>query len=224
MTEVPKSSQEVRRRDVVRSLTWRGHLYYRTIHFLFHFFGVFLLGMRTFGCENVPKTGPVLLVANHQSYLDPPIIGVATSRRLNYLARKTLFKSRWFGAAIRALNAIPLDNEGIGFDGIKETLKRLKNGEAVLLFPEGARSFDGEMSPFRPGFLTLAMRSQATIVPVAVAGMFEAWPRTAKFPKLHRVIVSFGEPLVYETYSQLAETELHKIVENRVARLYDTIR
>lgn len=224
MTDVPKSPTEVRPRAVVRSLTWRGRLYYRAIHFLIHFFGVFLLGMRTFGCENVPKTGSVLLVANHQSYLDPPIIGVATSRRLNYLARKTLFQSPLFGAAIRALNAIPLDNEGIGFDGIKETLKRLKNGEAVLLFPEGARTFDGEMAPFRPGFLTLALRSQATIVPVAVSGLFEAWPRTAKLPKLHRAVVSFGEPLKYDTYSQLSETELHHLVENRVAGLYDTIR
>lgn len=187
----------------------------------------FFLQLRVFGSENIPKDGAVLIVANHQSYLDPPMIGICSPRRMNYLARKTLFKAKSFASLILSYDAIPIDNEGIGLEGIKETLKRLKNREMVLLFPEGARTFDGEMLPFKSGFLTLALRSKATILPVAISGMYEAWPRTAAWPRLHPTRVHFGEAISYEKAAEIAkvsESDLHEHVQNTIRNMYENLR
>ncbi len=138
--------------------------------------------LRTAGTENVPKRGPALLVANHQSYLDPPLVGIAARRELVYLARKTLFRNRFFSTLIRDNNAVPIDQEGIGKDGIRTILEQLDRGRAVLVFPEGARTPDGRMHPLRPGVQLLIRRSGAPIVPVGIAGAYDAWPIWRRYP------------------------------------------
>ena len=180
-------------------------------------------GARYFGQHNVPKTGGVLVVSNHQSHYDPPLIGAGIKRRLNYLARKTLFKFKPFALLIDSLDAIPLDNEGIGFEGIKETIKRLKNGEMVLMFPEGARSWDGKMTPFKSGFLTLAIRGKAAILPMAVSGVFQCWPRFHKYPDPGHLKVIYGESIPYEVAKDMDPDELHKLVESMVHELFESI-
>src|SRR5260370_16104427 len=103
----------------------------------------FGFGLRTAGMQRMPLSGPALLVANHQSYLDPPLVGLASRRELVYLARKSLFRNRFFGAFIRAYNAVPIDQEGIGKDGIRTILEQLQLGRAVMVFPEGERTHVG---------------------------------------------------------------------------------
>jgi len=122
------------------------------------------------------------LIANHQSYLDPPLVGLAARRELVYLARKTLFDSRFFGALIRAYNAVPIDQEGIGKGGIRTILDQLAMRRAVLVFPEGERTRDGLMHPLKPGILLVIKKTQAPIVPVGVAGAYEAWPPSRPYP------------------------------------------
>jgi 1-acyl-sn-glycerol-3-phosphate acyltransferase len=189
-------------------------------------FFMLFYNVRYFGKRNVPDKGALLVICNHQSMYDPPLIGAGmTRRRCNYLARKTLFKFRPFAWLIDLYDAIPLDNEGIGFAGIKETLKRLKRQEAVLIFPEGARTFDGEIQEFKSGFITLAVRSKATIIPAAIAGCHEVWSREQKYPSPTGYIkVNFGEPIPPETVCALDENELHKMVEEKVKELYEQIR
>ncbi len=209
-----------------RLVTFRYRMWYRFC------WSMVVLVMRLFffaryrGTKNVPGKGPVLVVSNHQSFLDPPAIGGGIFRRMNYLARKTLFKFKPFGWLIDSVNAIPLDQEGIGYAGIKETLRRLKNDEMVLIFPEGARSEDGEIAPFRSGYIALAVRSRATIVPTAIAGAFEAYPRKHKLPTpfLHPIRIEYGEALRYEDYKDIPEDKLHILVESRVRELYEKIR
>lgn len=208
----------------VRKITLFQRLAYFIVRPIVYFFFVIFYGMRTFGIENVPKEGAALLVSNHQSYLDPPVIGAPVTRRLNYLARIGLFKSKFFARLILTFDAISVDNEGIGFEGVKETLKRLKNGEMVLIFPEGARTFDGKIAPFKQGYLTLALRSNAAIVPVAIFGIFEAWPRTRLLPHLGRFSVMYGEPILPDFAKTLPEEELHELVQERVRELYDRLR
>lgn len=209
-----------------RLVTFRYRMWYR---FCWSLVGIFLtvcFFLRHKGNKNIPGKGPVLVVSNHQSFLDPPAVGCGVFRRMNYLARKTLFKFKPFGWLIDSVNAIPLDQEGIGYAGIKETLRRLKNDEMVLIFPEGARSEDGEIAPFRTGYIALAVRSRATIVPAAIAGAFEAFPRNRKLPIpfIHPIRVEYGKPLRYEDYQNIPEDELHTLVENRVRELYEKIR
>ncbi|MGL4595243.1 MAG: lysophospholipid acyltransferase family protein [Thermoguttaceae bacterium] len=208
-----------------RVISWQKRAFYYLLRFVLRpFFGI-LYGTRYFGQSNMPEDGPVVVVSNHQSHFDPPLIGGGLSRRLNYLARKSLFKSKFFAGLIRALDAIPLETDGIGFEGIKESLKRLRNDEMILIFPEGARTWDGNIAPFLPGALTLAQRSKATILPTAIHGCFDTWPRTQKYPRLwgnFRVI--FGKPLYYDEFKDLTENELEALVEKQIHSLFEKIR
>jgi 1-acyl-sn-glycerol-3-phosphate acyltransferase len=170
----------------------------------------FTLGfsLRTAGMHHMPLHGPALVVANHQSFLDPPMVGVAVRRELVYLARKTLFRNRFFAALIRAYNAVPIDQEGIGKDGIRTIVEQLHMGRAVLVFPDGERTPDGPMRPFKPGIQLLIKRSQAPIVPVGIAGAYQAWPRWQRLPMprplfapgAEGIAVVIGEPVDSRRY------------------------
>ena len=139
--------------------------------------------LRTEGSRHVPHNGPALLVANHQSFLDPVAIGLVARRHLCYLARKTLFAHPTFGAFLRSVNCVPVDQEGIAKEGLRTVLELLQHGRAVLVFPEGERTYTGAMNPLRPGIHLLIKRGQAPIIPVGIAGAFEAFPRMRKLPR-----------------------------------------
>src|SRR5262249_14976904 len=136
-----------------RSLAKRA--WYQFLHVACRVLGVAVYHIRCRGRGLVPKTGGVLVLSSHQSHFDPGLIGLACDRRLNYLARDTLFRFAPFRWLIKSLDAIPIDREGLGLGGLKETLKRLKREEMVLIFPEGTRTRDGEISPLKPGFCAL---------------------------------------------------------------------
>ncbi|MCE5266856.1 MAG: 1-acyl-sn-glycerol-3-phosphate acyltransferase [Planctomycetaceae bacterium] len=185
---------------------------------------VFAYRVRFTGRENIPKRGGVLVVSNHQSHFDPPLVGLGCPRRMNYVARKTLFRFPPFRWLIASLDAIPLDRDGFGLAGIKESLRRLKRGEMVLIFPEGTRSRNGELGVLRPGFTTLAVRSGAAILPVAVDGAFAAWPRTRKFPRLGRIRVHYGAPIQAADIAGRDESELLAEVERRIRECQAILR
>jgi 1-acyl-sn-glycerol-3-phosphate acyltransferase len=134
------------------------------------------------GTRHVPKTGPVLVLANHQSFLDPIIVGMAIRRHLTYLARKTLFDNPLLARAMRSLNAVAIDQEGVGKEGLKTVIDQLQQGKAVLVFPEGSRTPDGAMHPLRPGVHLLIRRTQAPVLPVGIAGAYDAWPLWRNYP------------------------------------------
>lgn len=155
------------------------------------------------GGPNIPCSGPALLIANHQSFFDPSIVGCATRRHLCFLARKTLFRG-WFGKLIHRLNAVPVDQEGIAKEGLQKILEQLKAGQAVLVFPEGERTATGEIRSLKPGILLLIKRMEAPIVPIGMVGAFDALPRTRHWPKLSpfflppnaaAIAVSVGKPI-----------------------------
>jgi 1-acyl-sn-glycerol-3-phosphate acyltransferase len=173
-----------------------------------------LFRYRFSGKSHVPLTGPVLLVANHQSNLDPVLIGIACPRQLKYLARVGLFF--WpFSWWIRALGATPIDRES-AISGIKATLRLLKGGNAVVLFPEGSRTPDGLMYPLLPGFCVLARRSGATVVPVAIDGAFAALPRGAALPRPARITLAFAPKITRDDYAQLSDAQLTELVTQRL--------
>jgi 1-acyl-sn-glycerol-3-phosphate acyltransferase len=146
---------------------------------------------------------------------------------MNYVARQSLFGFAPFRWLIKSLDAIPIDREGTGLGGIKESLRRLKRGEMVLIFPEGTRTRNGELGVFRPGFTTLAVRSGAAILPVAIEGAFAAWPRRHKLPRLGRIRVHYGEPILPAEIAGRDDGELLAEVERRIrechARLKDRV-
>jgi 1-acyl-sn-glycerol-3-phosphate acyltransferase len=198
--------------------------WYQFLRWLIYLTGVLAYGVRYWGRENIPKDGPVLVVSNHQSHFDPPLIGAGSTRRMNYLARETLFHFAPLGWLIRTVDAIPIDRDGLGLNGIKESLRRLKRGEMVLIFPEGTRTRDGAVAPFRPGFTVLAARTKAWILPVAIEGAFEAWPRSQKLPRLGTIHVCYGRPIPPEEVVGCDERELLAVVERRVRQCHASLR
>jgi 1-acyl-sn-glycerol-3-phosphate acyltransferase len=146
--------------------------------------------LRIEGRRNVPRRGPVLLLANHQSFLDPPIVGVASPRRVWFLARHTLFHPPALAALLRSYHGVPVNQDGMAREGLQAVLDLLKANEAVVVFPEGNRTDDGAMQPLMPGVHLLIRRSAPmTIVPVGIAGAFDALSRHRKVPRF--------SPLVY---------------------------
>jgi 1-acyl-sn-glycerol-3-phosphate acyltransferase len=178
----------------------------------------FGFSFRATGRHNLPRSGPALLVSNHQSYLDPLLIGTAAPYRyLTFLARESLFKNRLLRCLIATGGGIPIDNRGLGKAGLQATLKALDRGEAVLVFPEGHRSYTGAMQPFEAGVSLLIKRVKAPIVPVGVAGVYDAWSRHQKLPKLAplfcaprpgTVAVAFGKPIDPTPFASMEREEM----------------
>ena len=139
----------------------------------------------------MPARGPVLVVSNHQSMLDPVLIGASNNRYLTFLARSTLFKVPVLAPLIRSLNAIPIDRNA-GKDGIQSVMERLALGQAVLMFPEGERTYTGEVQPLKPGISLLIKRVTCPIVPIGLAGCFEAWNRFMTWPRWAPPILQAG--------------------------------
>jgi 1-acyl-sn-glycerol-3-phosphate acyltransferase len=209
---------------LMSQLSLFNRLQYQLFKYLIRCLSVPYFRIRYSGVENIPSAGGVLVVSNHQSHLDPPLVGSGCPRRMNFLARESLFRFPPFGRLIYSVGAIPLDREGVGLSGIKESLKRLKHGEVLLVFPEGTRTPDGEIKPFKPGFTTLAVRSKSAIVPVAVEGAYRAWPKRAKFPRPRVVNVHFGPPILLKEYENLEERALAALVETRVRECQAELR
>lgn len=155
---------------------------------------------RVFGLENVPETGGMLIASNHQSYIDPPGIGCLPKRRLSYIAQSGLFKFKPFGWVIEALGSVAIRQDTGDAGAIKEVIRRLELGDAVLIFPEGSRCETGEMEEFKRGVALLVKRAKVPVCPVAIEGAFAAWPRQRMLPRLwgQRVWVRFGTPISYD--------------------------
>jgi 1-acyl-sn-glycerol-3-phosphate acyltransferase len=173
--------------------------------------------IRSFGRQHLPREGGALLASNHQSHLDPPLIGQAVPGRINYLARRTLFKFFLFRWLIQSLDAIPIDRDGSGLGGIKETMRRLRGGQRVLMFPEGTRTKNGDLQPLKPGFCAMVRRSNVPIVPLAIDGSFQAWPRTRMFPRCAVIHIHFGRPILPGEQAALTDEQLVELVRERIA-------
>ena len=154
-----------------------------------------LFGLERRGTEHVPAEGPVLLVANHASVLDPLLVGGAARRQLSFLAKAELFGIPLFGGLIRRLGAHPLHREGPDAGALRTALRVLKEGGALLVFPEGTRGQGGVLGPAKPGAGMLAVLGKAPVVPVYVSGSGRAWPRGRRLPRPAKVTVTFGPPL-----------------------------
>ena len=196
--------------------TFAQRLGYDTLRVLARLLVVGLFRLRVAGREHWPAAGGALVCSNHQSYFDPPLVGLTCSRRMNYLARDSLMRVPGLSQLIKFLDAIPIDREGGGLAGLKETLKRLKAGELVLIFPEGTRTHDGEVAPLKPGFIAVARRSRVPLVPVGLDGAYQSWPRTARFPRPARLAVVIGQPISPDEVAEMNDEDLLAELEQRI--------
>ncbi len=168
---------------------------YRTVWVLSNlFFGTYCR-RRFCNPERVPATGPAILAANHASFFDPPLVGAGLQRTICYLARDTLYTNPLLTTVLHQLNTIPVDREGGGAKGLKAIMDRLTGGAAIILFPEGTRTHDGQFRPARAGIGLLVAKSQCPVIPIRIFGSYEAFSRHHRVPRPHQMIVKYGRPL-----------------------------
>ncbi|MEE2947038.1 MAG: lysophospholipid acyltransferase family protein [Verrucomicrobiota bacterium] len=163
-----------------------------------------LFRCRVYHPERVPLKGPVILAANHESYLDPPLIGSSLLRPVNYLARANLFSNRLSGPFLRGLNSVPVDRGGGGAKGLKNILERLLNGDSILIFPEGTRTHDGMIQPAQAGIGLTILKSHAPVVPVRVWA-YNAYGRHRRVPRVGMITVKFGHPMPFDEVREKAK-------------------
>lgn len=149
--------------------------------------------------------------------MDPVLVGLAYPQRMNYLARQSLFEIPVLRFLMHSLDATPIQREGMGIGGIKETLRRLKRRELVLMFPEGTRTPNGDLQDFKPGFLALVRRSKVPVIPVAIDGAFASWPRDRRLPRPAKVTVTVGPPILAQDYATMSDDELLNELRLRIA-------
>lgn len=172
------------------------------------------------GRDRLIEEGGALIVSNHVSFLDPPLVGIAHKHGVYFLARKTLFTGfaawlypRW--------NSIPIDQENPDMSSLKNVIKRLKGGDRVVMFPEGERSWDGQMLAAKAGVGLIVSKAKVPVLPVRLFGAHEALPRGQAFWKNKQVTLVVGEPIQFpeeelagkgrDTYQAIADRIMSEI-------------
>ncbi len=199
---------------------WGALLWYKFTQHMLASLMAALGGWRASGRHNMPATGAVLLVANHLSFLDVFLLGIALRRPLNFVARSSLYFPV-LGFLLRSVGAFPIQREGMGASGMKETLRRLRRGGIVTLFPEGTRSRDGKLAPLKSGIAVLVSRAGVPVVPAGIAGTFEAWPRSRLLPVPKPVRIHFGPPIRPEDIAGMESQAVTALIRDR---LQDCVR
>lgn len=199
-------------------------MFYRFFRGFFRLLFMLLFGIRAYGQQNVPERGGVLLLSNHQSFLDPPLVGVPISRQLGYLARRSLFRGALFGWVIRSLGAMPVRRGAADRAAIRCAIERLLAGEALVMFPEGTRSRDGALQPIRGGFRLLVRKAGVPVVPVAVDGAYRAWPRGRFLPRPRRIRVSYGRPIPAADLVELTDAEAGERLTREISSLLSRLQ
>ncbi|MBN1807434.1 MAG: 1-acyl-sn-glycerol-3-phosphate acyltransferase [Planctomycetes bacterium] len=182
-----------------------------------------LFGLRLRGRENVPAEGGFLVASNHQSFLDPIIIGlvVGPRRQIHYMARRTLF-SPALGWLIRLYNAFPIERSKADFKALTAAQQRLEAGIPVLVFPEGTRTPDGRLQKVRSGAARLALSGGVPVLPCYIHGAHRAWGKGKKFLRpIRGMRVTLGEAIMPEgaADSRSARNELTEKLRKALAAL-----
>ncbi|MCP3914178.1 MAG: (d)CMP kinase [bacterium] len=192
-------------------------LTYRFLMFWVHLGYTWIWRMRAYDTGHVPSGG-VLIVSNHQSYLDIPLIAEALRKRhVGFVARASLAKSRVLGFIMRHCGSVLIDRGRGDHRALRETVAHLRQGDAMTIFPEGTRTRDGSIGKFQGGALLAARRARVPIVPCAIRGSFTAWPPGRKLPRAGRLELAFGAPI--DPRAKDALEQCRAVIEERLAQL-----
>jgi 1-acyl-sn-glycerol-3-phosphate acyltransferase len=192
------------------------NFYYWIGYHLSRLLGALFFRFRIVHRERMLQTGSVIVAMNHQSYLDPPLAGTACDRGIYFLAKKTLLRIRVLRWLLPKLNVIPVDQEGVDRTALKALIRIVKQGNAALVFPEGARTLDGNLQPALPGVGLLIARTRAPVVPMRIFGAHEALPRGGGRLRFHPITVVVGEPIYFREIDLQPREGLHQRLSQRV--------
>ncbi len=191
---------------------------YHFIHLFIYIITKPLFRYKAFGTQNIPKSGSAILASNHTSYADPFFVGLGVVRRINYLAKKELFKNKLNSYFLRNLfRTIPIDREQMERATLRTIYRLLNANEILLMFPEGTRSFDGKLQEAKIGIGMIAYNTQVPVIPVYVNGSHEILPRNAKRVYFKRCSVYFGPPVeLNQFYREQKSKELYKAISEKI--------
>ena len=173
------------------------NFYYWLGYHLSRLLAQLFFGFRIIHRERMIQTGPVILAANHQSFLDPPLAGNAADRAIFFLAKKSLMDVPVLGWLLPKLNVIPVNLEGGDRSALKALIRILKAGDCALVFPEGTRTPDGNLQPAEPGLGLIIAKTRAPVVPARIFGAFDAWPIGGKLHLFRKITVVLGDPIYF---------------------------
>jgi 1-acyl-sn-glycerol-3-phosphate acyltransferase len=180
------------------------------------------LRIRFEGVEHVPTTGAVVIAPNHVSFMDPILVTIPIRRALHYMALEPFFRIPGLGALMRWARAFPVQEGEVDGPAVRRALRLLRQGEPLVIFPEGGRSPDGRLQAFRPGAFRLALAAGVPVVPVTIVGAFEAWPARRRFPRPGRVTITYhaavdGSALPLDADRKARPELLMTLVRDRIA-------
>ena len=174
--------------------------------------------VHVYGTEHIYQKGAII-APNHNSFLDPPLIGITWPQKTHYLARATLFKNFFVRKLLLSLKAFPVHGSGQDINSLKIVAQLLKQDKKVVIFPEGVRSLDGSIQNIKTGVSMLAFRTGCPIIPVYIHGTFETWSRHRKWPKIGSTLACvYGEPIFPETYSHLNKKDAREAMTKELQR------
>jgi len=176
---------------------------------------------KAYGVKNVPRTGGALMISNHQSYLDPVLLGLNLPRPLSYLAKSELFKNKFLAWLITELRAFPVRQGRGDKAAIEETIRRLREGHMLNIFPEGTRTPDGKIGEMQRGAALVVRRAGVPIVPVAIHGSYEAWPTGQKIFRSRPVRVLYGKPL---NVDGMKSDQIVKVMDRTLREMVEDLR
>ena len=196
---------------------------YGILWILFRSLSRLFLRYRTDGAEHIPRRGGVLFAANHASYADIPLLGCGVPRRVFYVGRANLFPNSVVSWIIRSLGWIPIRPERWDRKAFQYVVDMLNAGKAVVIFPEGARSPDGNLQPGKPGIGMIVAEAQCPVIPVYLDGTFRVLPMGAFWLRPYPVAVRFGKPVDFrhdleryqgkELYKHISQTVMDRIAD-----------
>ncbi len=167
-------------------------------------------GIEVTGQNRVPQKGPFVLVANHQSLIDPLVLMACIPRKIIFLAAAYVFEIPLIGSVVRAGGALPVNSPKGDSKSIKQSLSHLSKGGVIGVFPEGGVSLDGQLTPFLPGWAYLALKAGVPAIPVAISGTQHVLPVGKYIPRCGRIRINIGEPFPQRNKSKISRKDMEE--------------
>ena len=196
-------------------------VHYQTAYHFSRFLARTFFAYRVVNGERIVEEGGAILAMNHESYLDPPLAGIACRREIYYLARKTLLDWPILGPILPKLKVVPVDQERADMSALKSVIKLVRNGHCTVIFPEGSRTWDGRLQPAQPGLGLIIAKTDVPVVPMRIFGAHEAFPRGGKPRLFTPITMVVGDPILFtaadregqgrDLYQRLSEQVMARI-------------
>lgn len=186
----------------------------------------FTSGIKVFGKENIPSKGPYIIISNHQSIIDPFVLMNIFPEKINFLAAAYLFRIPIVGLMLYLGGALPINSKKSDIKSLRNTMRFLKKGKVIGIFPEGKVSLDGKLQRFKQGFAYIALKTQVPIVPVAISGTRDVLPVGQYLPRRGNIFVNIGQYIRFEKQKRISKDDLRRvndIIEGIVRNLLENL-